>query len=304
MAPQLWIFGAALRRLMPEFELHNAERHVANFRVQNSISLKTAGKVTCSKPMLSEDPAGIIGALSDFAVHPYFPIARQFSRFAHSLRAQNKSIRRAKEQLHVDGMRSRVVGDVLIGVQIDTLAVLDSGASQRLLRCTCKCHGQTKKAANSSRLDAIEVRVAPTDHIRGHASLAICRPGQRNQFPLPGEEIFDFDGVSYGPDARIAAAHLLIDADASTLANLQTRIARELCFRAHPDGENNEVGVKCRSPLCAYNQGSVAALLKPCHSIAQPEVYAVRLHPLPCRWLALSWRHKTESGIDAQNGGV
>ena len=100
--------------------------------------------------------------------------------------------------------------------------------------------------------------IAPADRIRGHTSLTIRRPRQRYQLPLAGEQVSHLDGISNSPDARIAGTHLAIDANAATFADFQTRIAREICFRAHPDGENHEVRIKRRSCLRTHHQSAVA----------------------------------------------
>lgn len=80
MALLLWSVAAALRRLKPVFHLRGAAGNATDRREQDSIGLKAAGKVEGAKAVLREDSACIIGALSNFAVYPYFPIAWQFAQ--------------------------------------------------------------------------------------------------------------------------------------------------------------------------------------------------------------------------------
>src|ERR1035441_8236336 len=180
----------------------------------------------------------------------------------------------------MDGLCSGVISDLLIGVQIDGLEVFDSGAAHGLFRCARERHRQAKEAADRSGLDSFEMCIASADCISGHATLPIGRSRKRNQLPLFGQEVFDFDRISNGPDLRIAGAHLAIYADASPLTNLQAGITRELSLRAHTDSKNHQVRVKCCSPLCVDNQSSVTALLESFHAVAQPEGHSARLYLL------------------------
>ena len=56
------------------------------------------------------------------------------------------------------------------------------------------------------------------------AAMRPCRfagPGERDEAPLAGDEVLDLDGVADGEDVGVARAHLLVDADAAALADLE-----------------------------------------------------------------------------------
>src|ERR1019366_6468298 len=111
-------------------------------------------------------------------------------------------------------------------------------------------------------LTAIEAHLASADRVGGDTPLAIRGPGQGDEFPLAGDTVSDFDGISDGPDVRIAGAHLAIDSDTIPLTHFKTRVASEVRLRTHADGQDNKVRLKCRSAFCAHNQAGVVAWIE------------------------------------------
>ena len=153
-------------------------------------------------------------------------------------------------------------------------------------------------------MDSPEPCIAAADHIRRNAPLAIRRASQRNQLPLPRDPVLYLDCIPNRPDMRIARLHLVVDMDSSAFSYLQPCAARQLCLWPHADGKYHKLRVKRRSALRANDQAAIGALLKPHNTLAQHEIYSVRLQALPriLGHLGIERRHHLLCELDDGHG--
>ena len=102
--------------------------------------------------------------------------------------------------------------------------------------------GAAEGAEDRGALRAAEARVAPGDHVGDDAALTVRRPRQRDEARLAGHAVHLLHGVADGEDVRVAGAHLVVDADAAELADLDAGHLRERGLGLHADAEDHDVG--------------------------------------------------------------
>ncbi len=128
-----------------------------------------------------------------------------------------------------------------IRVEVDFFEIRVAQLIQRFLTDAGLGDRRLENLTDRSALRAPVTRVAPGDHIGRDPALPVRRSGQRNERPLVGDEILDFDGVADGKDIGVAGPHVFIDANASALTNLDPGHFRQCRFRAYTDGEDHDV---------------------------------------------------------------
>jgi hypothetical protein len=82
----------------------------------------------------------------------------------------------------------------------------------------------------------IHQRIASSNHVGREASLPVR--GECDQAPLTGDDVLDLDCVPGGEDVGVARAHLLVDADAAELSDLDAGHARERGVGTHAERED------------------------------------------------------------------
>ena len=81
--------------------------------------------------------------------------------------------------------------------------------------------------------------------------------------------VLDFHGVADGPNAWIAGAHLWVDADSASFADLQSGLSSEFRFRANTDCEDHQIRAKRSASPGAHDKAAITSLLEPRDSISQ-----------------------------------
>ena len=117
--------------------------------------------------------------------------------------------------------------------------------------------------------------VAPGNHIGRDPALPVRRPGQRDERPLAGDEVLDLDRVADGEDVGVAGAHLLIDADSSTLAELDSGHLCQRRLRTHADRQDHDVRRMALAGTREDFQRTVRGLLESGHAVIEFESDAV-----------------------------
>ena len=118
---------------------------------------------------------------------------------------------------------ARVVAGVRIREQVDLLVVRVAELLERFLADAGPGGGAAEQPDDRGALGAAVTGIAPADHIGRDPALPVGRPGQRDQAPLAGHEVLDFDGIADGEDVRVARAHVLVHADAAAFADRRGR---------------------------------------------------------------------------------
>ena len=165
---------------------------------------------------------------------------------AEHLRAEETAVGFAEEDFRRDVLGAGIVARVRIRVEVDLLEIRVAKLREDLLADAGLGDHALEDLADRGALRAAETGVAPGDHFGRDAALAVGRPGQRDERPLAGDEILDFDRVAHGEDIRVAGAHLLVDADAAALADLDAGHLRQRRLRPHADRQDHDVR---RQPL-------------------------------------------------------
>ena len=112
--------------------------------------------------------------------------------------------------------------------------------------------------------------------------------------------VLDFHRVADRPDAWIAGAHLWVDTDSASFADLQSGLSREFRFRANTDCEDHQIRAKrCTSPG-AHNETAVTGLLEPRDPISQLKMGCMSRHTPPhkIRHLRIERRHQLVRHLD------
>jgi hypothetical protein len=112
-----------------------------------------------------------------------------------------------------------VIAGVGIREEVDLLVIRVTQPLQGILADARPGGGAAKQPDDRGALGAAVTRIAPADDIRRDTALAVGRPGQCDEAPLAGSEILHFDGIAHGEDVRVARAHVIVHADAATLAD-------------------------------------------------------------------------------------
>jgi len=99
------------------------------------------------------------------------------------------------------------------------------------------------EAQDAGSLHATKPGRSPGNRFRRHPALAIGRTRERQHGFLAQHQIWHFDRVADGPDARIRRAHLVIHHNAAAGANGEAGRLGEPRLRAHANGENYELGL-------------------------------------------------------------
>ena len=95
--------------------------------------------------------------------------------------------------------------------------------------------------ADRGALRAAVTGIATGNHIGRDPALPVGRPGERDERPLAGDKVLDFNRVADGKDIGIARAHVLIDAYSSSLAEFDPGHLRQCGLRTHADREDHDV---------------------------------------------------------------
>lgn len=73
----------------------------------------------------------------------------------------------------------------------------------------------------------------PKDIVSGNAALAIRRTSERNQRPLARDAITHFDGITDGPNVRVARLEMFVDVEAAEFSDFQTGVFSQSHFWFH-----------------------------------------------------------------------
>ena len=135
-----------------------------------------------------------------------------------------------------------IIPGVRVGEEIDLLVVGVADTLERLLADAGPGSRAAKQSDDRGALGAAVTGIASGDHVGSDPALAVRRAGQRDEAPLAGAEVLDLDGVADGEDVGIAGAHVLVNANASALADFKAGGLCQLRFRA----ERRARGSRCR----------------------------------------------------------
>ena len=112
------------------------------------------------------------------------------------------------------------------------------------------------------------------------AAIRACRfagPASAIRLHSPVTKSLHLDGVADGEDVGVARAHLLVDPDPATLADLDPGHRRERGVRADAEREDHEVGRIALAGLRRHGQRLVLGLLEPGDAVVEHDVDAVEL---------------------------
>ena len=160
---------------------------------------------------------------------------------AQRLGAEQAAIGLAKQHLHRNRLRARIITGVGVRKQVNLLVVLIAEPLQRFFTGAGPGCGAFEQADNDRSLRAAEARVAAGDHVRDNAPLPVRGAGQRHQAPLACHDIPDFDRVAGGENVRLAGAHLLVGADAAKFPNLEPSLLCQRRVGPHTEAEHHDI---------------------------------------------------------------
>ena len=120
---------------------------------------------------------------------------------------------------------------------------------------------------------------------------------------MAGDEIFDLDRVTDGKDIGVAGPHLFVDANSSTLADLDPGHLRQRRLRAHADGEDHDVRRMGLAGTRNDFQRAIGHLLEFGHSVIEFQPDAVLGHVAldENRHLRIERRHDLIEPLDQRH---
>ena len=136
-----------------------------------------------------------------------------------------------KQQLQRNPLSAGIIRGVMVRVDVRFLE-RDAGLAKRFLGLAGHGQRQIEDADDGRALRTTEMGGSATDDVGGHAALAVCRAGQRNQRRTPGDEITDLGGVADRENVPVARAHLIVNSDAAGRTDLQAGLAGQIACRA------------------------------------------------------------------------
>ena len=161
---------------------------------------------------------------------------------ADRLRAEETAVRLPEDDFDRQVFGARIVPRMGVRVEVDLLVIRVAEPDEHLLADAGPGGRGPEQPDDRAALGAAVTGVAAGDHIGRDAALPVGRPGQRDERPLAGDEVFDLDRIADREDVRVAGVHLIIDADPAERADLEPGLFRQLVLRAHADAEDHEVG--------------------------------------------------------------
>ena len=177
-----------------------------------------------------------------------------------------------------DRLGTGVIAGVRIRVEVGLFVVVVAEALQRLFTGADPGGRGAEEADDRGALGAAEAGLAPGDDIGGDAPLPVGRPGQRDQTPLAGHEIPDFDDVADGENVRVAGPHLLVDADPAALTDLKAGRLGQRGIRANAEREDDDVGRMRLAGFRQHLERAVCGLLEAGHAVIECQADAMPLN--------------------------
>jgi len=190
-----------------------------------------------------------------------------------------------------------------VRVEVDLLVVRVAGPTERLLAGAGPGDGAAEQPDDRRPLGAAVPRVAPRDDVGSDAPLPVGRPGERDERRSAGDVVRDLDGIADGEDVRVARVHLLVDEDATPLADRQTSALREADLGAYADPEDDDVRPECRLGPREDVERPVLRLPDLRDVVAEHEANAVALHVLldVARHLGVDGGHHLGTTLDERH---
>ncbi len=98
------------------------------------------------------------------------------------------------------------------------------GSAQRFLICARATGGEIEQSQNGRAPGAFVSRGPSEDVVRGDATLAIRRTGQRNERPWPRDAVTHFNGIATAQIFGSLGLQMFVHADAAECAEFETGI--------------------------------------------------------------------------------
>ena len=160
---------------------------------------------------------------------------------AEHLRTEQASVGFSEENLDCEHLGARIISRVRVRVEVDLLEIHAPKLLEDLLARPGLGDRGLEDLTDRGALSATETGVATGDHVGRDPALSVSRPGERDQRPLAGHEIPDLDRVADREDLGVRRAHVLINADPATLADLDPGHLRQSGLWTHPDCEDHDI---------------------------------------------------------------
>ncbi len=201
-----------------------------------------------------------------------YPFLNSF--LADGLGAQNPAVFDGEDQLDSDRPGAGVVVGMVAWVEVYLLILrwlaADPPALQVLLAGARGGDSDVESPADGGPLDSAEPGVASHDNVRSDPTLAIGRPSQWDEAPVTGHKVADFDRVTHSPDVLVAGAHLVVDAYAAQLPNLQAGLLGQLGLWPYAHGQEHHLATEAGAGLGDDRDGmTVGILFEPVHAVTQ-----------------------------------
>ena len=164
-----------------------------------------------------------------------------------------------------------------IRVEVDLFVVVIPQPLQCFLTYASPGRSTSKEPNDGSTLGTTEAGVTTGNDVGRDAALAIGGASRANQTPLPGPEVFDFDGIADREDIRIAGAMWSSTRIPPRLADLDPCRFGQCRIGSYSDRKNDNV---CSIGLagCGLNfDCSAIQLLETRRTIVQHKLHSVFL---------------------------